>query len=226
MNTEKIQRIGIMGGTFDPVHYGHLMIAENAREQFNLDEVLFIPTGRAPHKQEQHVTDAFHRCQMVSLAISDNEKFLLDKTELESSEVSYTYLTVKKLKEHYINAELYFILGADSLFDFESWKEPEAILQNCSILAAYRNHEYQEKFFPRIEDLNKKYPGKFFPLHTPNLEISSRDVRERVQSEQTIRYLVPKEVEEYVKKYHLYEKEVSEHEEAGNREKIEEGIGQ
>ena len=225
MNMENIQKIGIMGGTFDPIHYGHLMIAENAREQFHLDKILFIPTGHAPHKQERYVTDAFHRCQMVAMAIADNEKFLLDKIELNSSEVSYTYLTVKKLKEYYKNAELYFILGADSLFDFESWKEPKAIIENCKVLAACRFHEYQEKFFPQIEQLNEKYPGKFFTLHTPNLEISSHDIRKRVQMEQTIRYLVPNEVEAYIREHHLYEKEMSEHEAAGNREKIKERTG-
>ena len=153
-------KIGIMGGAFDPIHYGHLMIAENAREQFDLNQVLFIPTGQS---------------------------------------------TLEKLKNRYTSAELFFILGADSLFDFERWKEPEEILKNCSILAAYRKHKHQEKFFQKIDELNQKYPGKFFPLDTPNLEVSSQDIRRRLQYGRTIRYLVPKEVEEYIRIYHLYE---------------------
>lgn len=224
MDERTMQRIGIMGGTFDPIHYGHLMIAENAREQFGLEKVLFIPTGHSPHKQEQDVTSPFHRCQMVSLAIEDNSSFLLDRIEVDSPDISYTYLTLEKIREYYKNTELFFILGADSLFDFESWKEPEDILKNCSVLAAYRNHQKQEKFFQRIAFLNQKYQEKFFPLNTPNLEVSSQDIRNRLQDGRTIRYLVPRKVEEYIRTYHLYEGEGSEDETGRNRKEIEKGI--
>ena len=201
-----MQKIGIMGGTFNPIHNGHLMIAENAREQFGLDKVLFIPTGHSPQKHKQHITESFHRCNMVSLAIADNQWFILDKTEVNSTEISYTSLTLQKLKEDYDESELYFILGADSLFDFESWYEPELILQNCTILAAYRKHERQEEFFQKIESLNKKYPEKFFPLDTLNMELSSQDIRNRLQSGQSVRYLIPKDVESYIREQHLYER--------------------
>lgn len=207
MNRGTTQKIGIMGGAFDPIHYGHLMIAENAREQFDLNQVLFIPTGHSPHKQKQYVTEPVHRCRMVTLAIADNPKFALEQIEVESTSTSYTYLTLEKLKERCKAAELFFILGADSLFDFELWKEPEAILKNCRVLAAYRKHKQQERFFQKIDELNQKYPGKFFPLDTPNLEVSSQDIRRRLQYGRTIRYLVPREVEDYIRMYHLYEGE-------------------
>ncbi len=100
--------------------------------------------------------------------------------------------------------ELYFILGADSLFDFESWKEPELILENCNVLAAYRKHQRQEEFLQQIERLNRKYPRKFYPLDTLSLEVSSQDIRRRVNEHHTIRYLVPKEVEAYIHKHKLY----------------------
>ncbi|MCI8484892.1 MAG: nicotinate-nucleotide adenylyltransferase [Lachnospiraceae bacterium] len=209
MSTENRKKIGIMGGTFDPIHFGHLIIAENAREQFALDQVLFIPTGHSPHKQDQYITTAVHRCRMVSLAIYDHPQFVLNKIEIESPEISYTYLTLQKLKEEYINAELYFILGADSLFDFELWKEPELILENANILAAYRGYKHQKNFSVQLDHLNQKYPEKFFPLCTPNFEVSSHNIRDRVCRRQTIRYLVPKEVEDYIREYHLYEGEVS-----------------
>ncbi len=225
MEKETLKKVGIMGGTFDPIHFGHLMIAENAREQFGLEKVLFVPTGHSPHKQEQDVTSAFHRCRMVSLAIADNPGFLLDRIEVDFKDVSYTYRTLEKIKEYYKNTELFFVLGADSLFDFESWKEPEAILENCSVLAAYRKHQQQEKFFQQIDVLNEKYPEKFFPLNTPSLEVSSQDIRNRLHYGRTIRYLVPKEVEQYIRAYHLYEGEVSEDEACRNRKKIEKGIG-
>ena len=99
---EERKRVGIMGGTFDPIHYGHLMIAENAREQFRLDKVLFLPTGHSPHKQEQYVTDSIHRCRMVALAIADNPVFSLNKMEVESRKTSYTYITMQKLKDIYV----------------------------------------------------------------------------------------------------------------------------
>ena len=220
-----MEKIGIMGGTFDPIHYGHLMIAENAREQFGLDKVLFIPTGNPPHKQRQHVTEAIHRCRMVSLAIEDNEAFAMDETEVESSDTSYTYLTLKKIRDRYREAHLYFILGADSLFDFESWKEPEAILEHCSILAAFRYHVHQDCFFEEIGYLNCKYQEHFFPLNTPNLEVSSQDIRNRLQYGRTVRYLVPRNVELYIRKHHLYEGEAMEDEKGRDREKAEKGIG-
>ena len=202
--TGEIRRIGIMGGTFNPIHNGHLMIAENAREQFCLEQVQFIPTGHSPLAHKRQVTDAAHRCKMGSLAISDNPWFVLNEIEVHSSETSYTFRTVKQLKEQEENVELYFILGADSLFDFESWKEPELILENCNVLAAYRKHQRQEEFLQQIERLNRKYPRKFYPLDTLSLEVSSQDIRRRVNEHHTIRYLVPKEVEAYIHKHKLY----------------------
>lgn len=200
----EIRRIGIMGGTFNPIHNGHLMIAENAREQFSLDQVLFIPTGHSPLKHKQHITDSIHRCAMVSLAIADNPWFVLDEIEVHSPETSYTFRTVKKLKDNYNSCELFFILGADSLFDFESWKNPELILEKCSILAAYRKHQKQEEFFQQIAYLNGKYPGKFYPLNTPELEVSSQEIRQRIQEGRSIRYLIPKAVETYIQENKLY----------------------
>ncbi len=197
------KKIGIMGGTFNPIHYGHLMIAEAAREQYGLQEVLFLPSGHPPHKE--HTMPASHRCSMVSLAIADNPFFTLDKREVDSPDTSYTYVTLERLQKECPQAELYFILGADSLFDFETWRKPEAILKHCSILAAFRKHGRQGEFFHQIDILNHKHPGKFFPLDTPTLEVSSRDIRSRVQSGRSIRYLVPREVEAYIRERHLYE---------------------
>lgn len=198
------KRIGIMGGTFNPIHNGHLMIAENAREQYCLDQVMFIPTGHSPLRHKQRITDAVYRCEMVSLAIADNPWFVLNEIEIHSLETSYTFRTVEKLKEDYKNVELFFILGADSLFDFESWRNPERILEHCKVLAAYRKHQRQNEFFQYITELNEKYPGKFYPLDTPSLEVSSQEIRQRIQEDKTIRYLVPREVEAYIQKNKLY----------------------
>jgi len=202
-----VRRIGIMGGTFDPIHNGHLMIAENARQQYGLEQVQFIPTGHSPLKHKQQITDALHRCNMVSLAISANQWFTLNTIEVSSQEISYTFHTLNKLKELYFNAELFFILGADSLFDFESWKNPELILESCSVLAAYRTHQRQNEFLKQIQYLNGKYPGKFYPLDTPNLEVSSQELRHRIQEKQTIRYLVPDKADAYIREKKLYQRD-------------------
>lgn len=199
------KRIGIMGGTFNPIHYGHLMIAENAREQFSLDKVLFIPTGHSPLKHKQQITDAAHRCAMVSMAISDNPWFCLDEIEVQNPEISYTFRTLEMLKQNYNSSEFFFILGADSLFDFESWKNPELILMNCNVLAAYRKHQRQEEFLRQITYLNEKYSQKFYPLDTTNLDVSSEEIRQRVQQGRSIRYLVPETVEKYIKYNKLYQ---------------------
>ena len=148
---------------------------------------------------------ASHRCSMVSLAIAGNPFFTLDRREVESSDISYTYVTLQNLKKELPQTELFFILGADSLFDFQSWRKPEEILTYCSILAAYRKHEREDRFFQQIDLLNRKYPGKFFPLDTPSLEVSSQDIRNRVQHGRSIRYLVPEEVGAYIRAHHLYQ---------------------
>ncbi len=202
-----MQKIGIMGGTFNPIHTGHLMIAESAREQFGLEKVLFVPTGHSPLRHKRHITSADRRCEMVSLAIADNPWFTLDTTEIADAGTSYTSRTLQKLKEKYPDAELSFILGADSLFDFESWYEPEKILQNCRILAAYRKKEGRDAFLRKVEELNQRHPGKFFPLDTPSLELSSQDIRDRIRSGRSVRYFLPKEVEAYIRMHHLYEEE-------------------
>ncbi len=199
-----LRRIGILGGAFNPIHNGHLMIAKSAREQFALDRIMFIPTGHSPRKHKQKITDSVHRCAMIAMAISDNDCFVLDEIEVHSPEISYTYRTIEKLKEKYISIELFFILGADSLFDFESWRNPELILKNCNILAAYRKHQLQEKFFHQISYLNKKYPDKIFPLDTPVLEISSQEIRQRVKEGRTIEHLVPESVAAYIEQNKLY----------------------
>lgn len=198
------KRVGVIGGAFNPIHNGHIMIAASAKEQFSLDQVLFIPTGHSPYKHKQQITDAADRCAMVSLAIGSYPCFALDKIEVESSETSYTYVTLGKLKEKLSFSELFFVLGADSLFGFEDWKNPELILNNCKILAAYRKYKRENEFFCHISYLNRKYPGKFYPLDTPTIAVSSQEIRQRVRDGKTIHHLVPGAVETYIKNNKLY----------------------
>lgn len=200
-----IQKIGIMGGTFNPIHNGHLLMAEYAREELDLNQVLFLPTGHSPHKLEQQITEASMRCDMIELAIQDNPFFKLDLTEVKEERISYTYLTLPLLKKKHPNAELYFILGADSLFDLEDWKKPEEILSTCNILAAYREDKREKDFQKQIDYLNKKYHAHIYPLHMPSFDVSSSNIRNRIREHRSIHYLVPKEVEHYIRKTGLYQ---------------------
>lgn len=207
---EKRKRIGIMGGTFDPIHYGHLLIAENAAVQYALDQVLFIPTGHSPHKAEQHITDAKHRCNMIRLAIADNPSFSLSTMEVTSEATSYTYRTLERLTECHPDEDFYFILGGDSLKDFESWRYPDRILKAAYILAAVRDDMAGEDFFGQIAHLNERCEApRVFPLSTPNFSVSSRKIRELVQNQKTIRYMLPEIVRNYILENNLYMEELT-----------------
>lgn len=203
---EKRKRIGIMGGTFDPIHYGHLLIAENAAAQYSLDEVWFMPTGHSPHKVQTDISDALHRCAMIERAISDNPIFQLSHFEIESGETNYTYRTLGHLRALYPENDFYFILGGDSLKALEEWRKPERILQTAYILAAIRDDVEGSEFLKQIEHLNKKYSALgVFPLTTPNFSVSSRNIRDLVKKQKTIRYMLPEGVREYIDRHALYQ---------------------
>ena len=188
------KKIGIMGGTFDPIHYGHLMLAENALTQFSLDQILFIPTGYSPHKRDDRITSSEQRCEMIQRAIHSNPKFQLSLREIEAKQVSYTYKTLVSLKQESPDTEIYFIMGGDSLYNFETWKKPDVILQNASILVAVRDDLNMEQINDKIAYLTDKYKGNLYPLNTPNFSVSSNNIRKRVLQGQSIRYLLPEEV--------------------------------
>lgn len=197
-------KIGVMGGTFNPVHYGHLLIAENAYEQFSLDKVVFMPTGRSPHKDEAHILDAAQRSEMIKLAISDNPHFSCSDYEVQKDDVSYTYLTLQAFHERFPGNDLYFIMGADSLAYLDRWQNPEEISGLCTILAAVRDG-LNIRELTNIQDfLHKKYGTKISFINTPNFSVSSRMIRSRAAASQSIRYLVPDAVEQYIKQQGIY----------------------
>lgn len=201
---DKTKRIGIMGGTFNPIHYGHLIIAENACEQFHLDQVIFMPTGHTPHKAYGGAEMTKHRCEMVRLAIDGNDHFVLSTYEVEQTEVNYTYLTLKAMQDEYPDAQLYFILGADSLFSFDEWKYPDQIAKRAVILAAVRDYLTESRVDNQILYLKERYGGEIFRLDTPNFNVSSKIIRQRCQMGETIRYMIPDKVKEYIEKNGLY----------------------
>lgn len=199
------KKIGIMGGAFDPIHYGHLLIAENAAAQYSLDEVMFMVTGISPHKEKKHITDPVHRCEMTRRAISDNPVFSMSTLEIHAEETNYTYRTLEKLKELYPGCELYFIMGGDSLKDFENWRNPQRILMAANVLAAIRDNVEGDVFKRQIEHLRERFGTEgIYSLSTPNFTVSSHRIRSLVECGQTIRYMVPEPVREYIIEHGLY----------------------
>lgn len=199
------KKIGIMGGTFDPVHIGHLILGETAYEQFGLDQVLFMPAGNPPHKRnrEGRATDS-QRVEMVRRAIAGNPHFTLSMEDMNEKGYSYTYRTLERLCEANKNVSYYFIIGADSLFDFEGWKEPARISRACTIVAAARNHVSSSKLNEKLSQLNRKYEGKFLKMNFPNLDISSNELRSWIGEGKSIRYYVPDPVADYLKENRIY----------------------
>lgn len=203
---EKI-RIGIIGGTFNPIHIGHLIIAQNAVSQYHLDRILFIPTGRSPHKDDSYIEESAHRLEMVRLAIRNNPDFYFSAMEINAPQTSYTYLTLQELSRQYPEWELYFIMGADSLDYLEEWRHPEIICSLATILVSIRDNLNIDDIRSRADVLSRRYGAKIKPIITPNVSVSSRDIRNRVQNHKPIRYLVPAEVEAYIESHNLYQEQ-------------------
>lgn len=197
-------KVGIMGGTFDPIHFGHLAIAESAREIFSLDEILFIPSARPPHKVENKITPEAHRLMMTYLATQSNKFFQVSPMEFLRDGLSYTLDTVNALHKKFgETTELFFIIGADSMADLPKWHKARELVQKVHFIAAARpgvevNLDELKKFFG---DDGLKH---IHQVSTPGLEISSTDLRERVRNGKSIKYLVPEVVEEYIYKEQLY----------------------
>lgn len=201
-------KVGIMGGTFNPVHIGHLLLGEFAYEQFELDEIWFMPNGNPPHKEVVSWENALaQRIAMLRLAIDGVPYFKLSLHEADESKHSYTYQTLKELKEQYPENEYYFILGADSLFALETWKNYKEIFPSCILLAAIRDDKMQEDVIVQIRYLIQKYHADIRLLKAPKLEISSTELRERIQQKKSIKYMVPQSVEEYIVEHQIYQTE-------------------
>ncbi|SDK57506.1 nicotinate-nucleotide adenylyltransferase [Natronincola ferrireducens] len=199
-------KIGIMGGTFNPIHLGHLFIAETTLIEVGLDKVIFIPTGTPPHKKQAAIVDAHHRLHMTALAINHHEKFFLSDIEINREGYSYTVHTVQELLKIYgQDTEFYFITGSDTFMEIETWKNYQQLFALINIVVATRLGDNDEDIELKINYFRKKYQANIIKLPIPILQISSSDIRERYQREKTIKYLIPPEVEAYIKKHRLYE---------------------
>ena len=196
-------RLGIMGGTFDPIHSGHLMTAEAVRDALSLSEVLFIPSARPPHKRGRDVAPAMHRLMMTELATRSNPYFRTSSMELRREGPSYAVDTVAELQRRYGSAEIYFITGADAVNELATWFHAEELLTRCHFVAATRQGTELDAD-ALAEHFGALGLGRIHRVATPALEISSTDIRRRIREGRSIRYLVPSEVEEYIEREGLY----------------------
>ena len=196
-------RVGLLGGTFDPIHNGHLVIAERVRLRLSLDEVLFMPAGR-PRLRTSSPTSAAHRVQMVRLAIAGRPYYKLSTMEIERLGPSYTVDTVAELREQLGSGEeLYFILGWDSLVEFPRWREPSQIIKKCFLVAVPRPGSQR----PDLSALGTLVPGlaeRVILLDAPHVDIRASEIRRRVARGLPFRYLVPEPVADYIKQHGLY----------------------
>lgn len=193
------RRLGIMGGTFDPIHLGHLVCAEEARWQFGLDQVLWVPAGQPWQKKGREVSSPEDRYMMTVLATQSNAAFSVSRLEIDRGGPTYTLETLKALRSFYgESTELFFITGTDAVMQILTWKDPEAILSEARFIAASR-----PAF--EVDDIDlDRFAGRVTVMSIPALAISSTDIRRRVAEGRPITYLVPPEVERYVAERALY----------------------
>ena len=205
-------RIGILGGTFNPVHLAHLALADRAVKIFALDKVLFIPCSRPPHKKTSILAETAHRLAMLKLAMEDKPHFEISKIEINRRGPSYTIDTIRELKKMYPSAELHFIVGADSLLELHMWKDIEKLLKLCKFVTFGRPGINMRKIQKKDLLLPPPWPKRLLEniVRSPMADISSSDIRRRVAERKSIRYLVPKDVAEYIDKHDLYAKQQGE----------------
>lgn len=200
------QCMGIFGGTFDPIHLGHLLLAERCREKLNLAQIRFVLADKAPHKQDTSSANAKHRWEMLRLAINSNPYYLADDRELRRGGTSYTVTTLAELHEEFPQCKLVFLMGADSLAEFHTWRQPEEICKLAHVVVVARGGVA----LPDLELLRPYMPGvtdEELATHLvamPQMEISSTAIREQVAAGGSIRYQVPAAVEAYIEAHGLY----------------------
>ena len=198
------KRIGILGGTFDPFHKGHFMLAKTAYSQFDLDEVWIMPNGNPPHKRDIEQTDFTLRCEMIRLAIEEAPYMVL--CEYEGSEDSYhfTYQPLDEFKRMYPEHEFYFIIGADSLRDFPTWKEPGKIAELCTLLVACRDEAGIPELNVKIAEMEERFGTKCLIMNSPKVDAASSEIREMVSEGKDVSAYVGEKVCNYIAKEKLY----------------------
>lgn len=202
------KKIGIMGGSFDPIHMGHLMMSEYVRSELDLDEILFVPTGNPPHKQVG-LLEAEKRLEMVKIAIADNPHFTVSDLEVQKKGISYSVDTVLELKALYPEDEFYFLIGSDLLPQLKSWKRFDELATEIEFVLSIRpgfDTITKEDMVHEIADLKEDYGARVTVIETPLYEISSTQIRQRIRDHRSVRYLVKQEVISKIEEAGYYRK--------------------
>lgn len=200
----KERKIGVMGGTFNPIHYAHLLLAESAREQFALDRVIFMPTGTPYMKDTTNLPPGELRYQLVKLAIRDNAFFTCSRLEIDRPGNTYTADTLRELHHMYPGDHIYFIMGADAIMDIEKWHRAEEVLQGATILAAVRKKIKLDVLRARRQELIDRYCADIELLEYGRIDISSTMIRDRLSRGLSVRYLLPDECIEFIRTRNFY----------------------
>ncbi len=194
----KLKKTGLFGGTFNPIHLGHLIIAEYFREEAKLDEVIFLPASVSPFKSDKKdILPPDERLKLIEISIKNNPKFSVSDYEIKKGGISYTYQTVEHFRKEYPDNEIYWLIGGDQIIQFHKWKNYRCILENVNLAVAIRPNTFKESDKRQIEK-KLKSEDKILWLNSPNIEISSSDIRERIRQNKSIKYLVLPECEQYI----------------------------
>jgi len=200
-------RLGLFGATFDPVHFGHLLLAEQCREQCELDEVWFLPAGAPPHKQNADISAGRIRAEMLELAIAGHQSFAMNCMELDRAGTTFTVETLQQLHDENPSRELFFIVGADSLADLPTWREPQQIARLATIVAVNRGIDStaeNAQLDTVREVLGESVADRIGFVKMPGIGLSATDIRQRVREGRSIRYMTPRSVEQYIVEHRLY----------------------
>lgn len=199
-----IKKIGILGGTFNPIHMGHLILAEHAYSEFGLDEIMLIPTGVSYFKDPNVVLDKNIRLEMAREAVKNNDHFTVSTIETSREGNTYTYETLETLKGANPGHIYYFIIGADTLFQIENWRRPDIVFANAIILCAVREGQSLEELRGKAEELINEFSADIKILECPYIDISSTDIRKRISEGKSVRYMITDTTLEYIEKNRLY----------------------
>lgn len=197
-------RLGLFGGTFDPVHLGHLILAEQCREQCRLDQVWFLPSGSPPHKPAVGISPGKHRIEMLELATAGHSAFVVSRLEIDRTGTTFTVDTLQQLRQEDPQRELYFLIGADSLADLPTWREPERIAQLAVIVAANRGDRPLPDTHALRQQVGDLIASRIQSATIPGIDLSASDIRRRVREGNSIRFMVPRPVELYIAEHGLY----------------------
>lgn len=211
------RKLGIMGGSFNPIHIGHLHLAESARVEFGLDRVLFVPSNN-PFKAGKMTVSRDARYDMVKLAVASNPAFDASPIEIVHPGKTYTIDTIKLIHDKNPDTELYFITGADIMFEILNWRSAKELLRLTHFITATRPGYPQARWKKCVRNLRRNYHAKIHKLTSSEMDITSTDIRERIRAGKSVKYLVPEPVEAYIRSHHLYEKKQDHHDRKNHKE--------